>query len=185
MNILIYFVLAPISLFFGIFVFLYLLFFIDTLRGHDLPTSKIALKVIYKIISEEQGKSKRFYDLGCGRGTVCLAIKKEFSDFSVYAVDKNGLRLFFAKLKALFFRKKIVFINTDIMKLNLKDADIVYTYLWYDVMPGLGKKLQQELKKGAMVIANTSKFPVDWKPTKTYIVHNQLPGFEKMFVYII
>jgi len=53
-------------------------------------------------------------------------------------------------------------------------------------MPPLEKKLQKELKKGAMVITNTSKFP-NWKPVQkiiTYSKTSNVPDFETLFVYV-
>jgi hypothetical protein len=71
----------------------------------------------------------------------------------------------------------------NLFETDLRNADIVYTYLWYDLMPPLEKKLQRELKKGAIVITNTSNFP-NWKPVKTYVTCLRVPSFEKLFVYI-
>src|SRR6056297_2158747 len=53
---------------------------------------------------------------------------------------------------ALRFQKK------DIFQSDLRKAKIVYTYLWYDLMPILEKKLLKELPLGAVVITNTSHF---------------------------
>jgi alanine-alpha-ketoisovalerate/valine-pyruvate aminotransferase len=66
----------------------------------------------------------------------------------------------------------------------LEKADIVYTYLWYDLMPILEKKLEKELKSGAIVITNTSHFAF-WQPIE---IINTWPNirdskFEKLFVY--
>lgn len=167
-----------------IFSLLFFVFAIDLLlRGHDLPTSKRAIKTIYKIISEYNTSTANFYDLGCGRGTLVIAIKKKLPYLSVYAIDNNAVRLFLARLKAMLYRQKIVFKKMDIEWIDLRNADIVYTYLWYDLMPPLEKKLRKELKKGAMVITNTSNFP-NWKPLKAYITYPKKPDFEKLFVYI-
>ena len=67
--------------------------------------------------------------------------------------------------------------------LDLQNADVVYTYLWYDLMPSLEKKLKNNLKKGAIVITNTSNFP-NWQPKETHITYSKNPEFEKLFVYV-
>ncbi len=183
MDILIYLNLLFLVLFLLVLLPLGILFFIDTFKGHDLPTSKKAIKKICEIISKHQTKSNNFYDLGCGRGTLALAIKKAFPQFHVYALDKSHLRLFFAKIKTCLLKQKIHFQKTNLFKKDLRNADIIYTYLWYDLMPPLEKKLKKELKKGALIITNTSCFP-NWQPTTTYIIHPKNPDFEKLFVHV-
>ncbi len=187
MSIFIYLVLLLIGGFSIIFLSLFIIFAIDSLIfRHDLATSRRAIKTIYKIISDYNLDAGNFYDLGCGRGTLVLAIKKSFPDFSVWGIDKKIVRIFFAKLKAWFLGRKINFKRGDILKMNsldLQNADVVYTYLWYDLMPSLEKKLKNNLKKGAIVITNTSNFP-NWQPKETHITYSKNPEFEKLFVYV-
>lgn len=177
---LIYFALLLLM---GLALSLCILLLIDVLKDHSLATSRRAIKQVFKIVSKYEGDAKNFYDLGCSRGTFAIAIKGRFPHFSVYAIDNSALRLFFARLKNIFFRRKICFQKMNLFETDLRNADIVYTYLWYDLMPPLEKKLQRELKKGAIVITNTSNFP-NWKPVKTYVTCLRVPTFEKLFVYI-
>ncbi len=169
-----------------IFLVLFLVFMLDSLvKGHDLPTSKKTIKQLIKIILKHKPEAVNFYDLGCGRGTVALAIKKELPQLEVRGTDYNAIRIFFAKLKSFFFRRKIDFKKQDLFKIGLQNADIVYTYLWYDLMPPLEKKLQSELKTGALVVTNTSKFP-NWQPVEIINTRTKIPklaDFETLFVY--
>lgn len=169
----------------SIFTFLLLVFMVDSLiHGHDLPTSRRATKAVVKIISE-QNDAKSFYDLGCAHGSFSVRIKRALPNLSMTAVDNDTIRIFFAKIRSLLFRSEISFIRKNIFDVDLSNADIVYTYLWYDLMPPLEKKLQKELKSGAVVITNTSKFPT-WKPIQTVITYPKIsstPDFETLFVY--
>ncbi len=187
MNIFIYLILLLISILSIILLPLFIIFVADSLLlRHDLATSRRAIKTIYKIISDYNLDAGNFYDLGCGRGTLVLAIKKSFPDFSVWGVDKNIVRIFFAKLKAWLLGRKINFKRRDILKMDasdLQNADIIYTYLWYDLMPLLEKKLKNNLKKGTIIITNTSNFP-NWQPKETHITYPKNPEFEKLFVYV-
>ena len=133
------------------------------IRGHDLPTDSKTTKLICKIIAEYSPEASNFYDLGCGRGALAIRIKRAFPNLCVYGVDTSSIRIILATLRALLLRADVRFLRKDIFDVNLGNADIVYTYLWYDTMPPLEKKLQKELKKGALVIANTSYFP-NWEP---------------------
>jgi len=169
----------------GFFLILLFILGINSLiHGHDLPTSKRATRAVVKIIGTKND-AQNFYDLGCAHGSFSVRIKKAAPNLLVYAVDNDAVRILFAKISARLFGQKIEFIRKDIFAVDLSKADIVYTYLWYDLMPPLEKKLQQELKSGALVITNTSKFPT-WKPIKTVVTYPKLsvtPDLETLFVY--
>lgn len=185
MNIIIYAIiwLVTISVF-SFFLFWFILMIDLIVRGHALPTSRRATKALFKIISEYK-TAKNFYDLGCAHGALACRIKRRFPNLCVYAIDNSFVRILFAKMRAFFFRQDIKFLRKDIFEVNLNEADIIYTYLWYDIMPALEKKLQRELKQGAIVITNTSNFPT-WKPVQkivTYPKVSKTPNFETLFVY--
>jgi len=155
-------------------------------KGHDLPTSKKTTNILIKTIIKYKPKAKNFYDLGCGHGTLSLCLKKSLPELPIYGVDNNRVRIFLAKLKNKILRRKVNFQTQDIFKLDLHDAEIIYTYLWYDLMPILEKKLQKELKPGALVITNTSCFK-DWQPTAKIVTHPETTNptnFETLFLYI-
>jgi SAM-dependent methyltransferase len=167
-----------------LFTSFYLLLLIDSLSGHTLPTSNKVISEICKIIETDKPESKNFYDLGCARGKLALEIKKRRPDLLVRAIDKSELRIFFAKLKNIFLRRKIEFIKQDIFQIDLSNADVLYTYLWWDLLPSLKEKFFRELKKGSLVISNTS-FDPSWVPTRTIILNPKNPEFEKIFIYRI
>ncbi len=184
MIIFLYIILVIIDavLVFGLILFI-ILGLDSIIRGHDLLTSRRATGTIYKIIAVYGARAKTFYDLGCSRGWLAVQVKKQFPQLAVYGLDMSRLRLFFAKLRAFLFGQKIYFRQADVLKADLREADIVYTYLWYDHMPPLEKKLRGELCRGAVVVTNTSHFPT-WEPRATYVTHPENPDFEKLFVYV-
>lgn len=180
--IIVYLLATSLVLFLGVTTLFYILFFLDILRGHDLPTSRRAIREVIKIIKEFKPDAGNFYDLGCGRGTLALAIKRELPELTVRAFDKSSLRLTFARLKNFILGRGAVFQKKNIFDVDLREADILYTYLWYDLMPFLEEKLRKELKAGAVIITNTSHF-LKWQPVATYITYPKKPDFEKLFVY--
>ncbi len=163
-----------------------LAFMIDSIvRGHDLPTSRRTTKNLIRIISEHTA-ARNFYDLGCGHGKLSIRIKRSIPKFSVIAVDNSPIRILSAKIMALFFWCHIQFMQKNIFDVDVSDADIVYTYLWYDLMSPLEQKLQKELRSGAIVVTNTSNFPT-WKPTLKILTDSEVSetsDFETLFVYI-
>lgn len=183
-----YILLFLILCFFVIALPLFLVFALDSLiRGHDLPTSRRATRALADIIIQKyKPDAKVFYDLGCARGTLSLRLKKSLPRLDIFGIDNSVVRIFFAKLKSQILRRKINFKKQDIFKTDLHNADVIYTYLWYDLMPILEKKLQKELQQGAIVITNTSHFQ-DWQPTEkvvTYPKVSKTPDFETLFVYV-
>jgi SAM-dependent methyltransferase len=175
-----------LTVFIGIGVLLYFIFLIDIfIRGHDLPTSTHATKALVEIIKKEKPDTRIIYDFGCAYGSLALRLKKAFPHSVVCGIDNDAVRIFFASLRSLLCGRKVYFKKQNIFTVDVSDADVVYTYLWYDRMPVLEKKLQQELKKGALVITNTSHFSA-WQPIKrvvTYTKPSKLPDFETLFVY--
>jgi len=121
-----------------------------------------------KIISKQK-TARNFYDLGCARGALAVRIKRNFPLLHVYAIDSNPLRIFTAKARALLWQCDVHFLRKDIFKVDLSNVDIVYTYLWYDLMPELELKFRRELKPGALVISNTSELPT-WEPIQKIVV---------------
>ncbi|MFH1611601.1 MAG: class I SAM-dependent methyltransferase [Patescibacteria group bacterium] len=156
------------------------------IKGHDISTGKKAFNALAKTIQKYNPNTKTFYDLGCARGSLSLRLKKKFPHLEVYAIDNSAIRIFFAKLKNVFLRRGINFQKQDIFCTDLRNADFVFTYLWYDIMPILEEKLQKELKKGAVIITNTSHLQ-SWKLEEKIITcpkPSKTPDFETLFVYI-
>ena len=175
-------------LFFLIITALLFLIFIlnSSIFGHDLPTSKRATIALAKIIQQYKPNAKILYDLGCAHGNLSLRLKKILPQLNIYGIDNSAIRIFFAKLQAKFLKRNVYFKKQDIFKIDLHNADVIYLYLWYDLMPLLEKKLQKELKQNAMVITNTSHFQ-NWQPIKKIITYpkiSKMPDFETLFVYI-
>ena len=172
---------------FGFVVAVYLTYMLDSfLNGHDLPTSRKARKLIKKIIEEHNPGAKNLYDLGCSRGEFAIGMKYLLPRVDIIGIDTSALRILFARVASFLWRKKVVFRRANIFDEDLTYADVVYTYLWYDRMPPLEKKLLQELKSGAIVITNTSHF-LTWQPVGVYATHPASkwlsPEFENLFVY--
>jgi len=173
-----------------IFIIVFLLaaagFFVFALdaviRGHDLPTSPEAVDAVVALIREHRPNARTVYDLGAGRGTFSLRLKKAAPTLEVYAVDKSRLRTLVGKIKARLLRREVSFVQADIFKTDLKGADVVYLYVWWTLLPPLERHLRKILKPGAIVITNTSYFPI-WQPAATHQVWPQHADFERLFVY--
>jgi len=170
---------------FGLGIIFFFWFLLDVLiRRHDLPSDKKARQMICQIIAQRNPQARNFYDLGSGRGTVILSIKKHLPHLQVIGVDLSRFRCALAKIKAKFLRRDVLVQRNDLFKVNLADADVVYAFIWYDLLPPLEQKLQRELKPGAIAITNTVHF-FDWPLAEKIVFNPTLPGnFGTLFVYI-
>lgn len=150
---------------------------------HDLPTSRRARRALARIIEKYKPGRIQFYDLGSAHGSLALAIGKELPGSIVHAVEKNIIRITVARIRSWILGRGIVFVRANIFDIDLHDADVVYTYLWYDLLPKLEEKFNRELKSGALVVTNTSTLPA-WVPLEIISPHSNKRDFEKLYVYV-
>jgi SAM-dependent methyltransferase len=144
-------------------VFIYLnIFYTVFLKVPMLSTdSDVVRKVADNI---ELAKGKKFYDLGSGNGRFISQLAKSRDDLEYIGIEYNVGAYFRARIRNIFSPKKIFYRKGDFFKMDIKDADVVYTYLFPGIMARLENKFSQELKKGTLVIANT--FPLKSRQPK-------------------
>jgi len=100
-------------------------------------------------------------DLGCGDGRVLRAAQRRYGvralGFEVNALAYCVARILSFPMKGVQIRCK------NFWSENLRDADVVFCYLFPDVMRRLATKLEKELRPGARVVS--CNFPVPgWSP---------------------
>jgi hypothetical protein len=150
---------------------------------HDLPTSRSARRALIAIIRRYKPGRIQFYDLGSAHGSLVLMLKKQLPDVTIHAVEKNIVRITITRIRSWILGRGVVCMRSNIFDVDLRDADVVYTYLWFDLLPKLEEKFNRELKSGALVVANTSTLPT-WVPVEVISPHPEKPDFEKLFVYV-
>jgi tRNA1(Val) A37 N6-methylase TrmN6 len=109
---------------------------------------------------------EKIYDLGSGDGRiVILAAEKFHADAIGIELDKDLCKLSTDKIRKLHLEKTARIVNGDLLKQNYSSADLVTVYL----LPGFIDKVQplldQQLKKGARVVAHDFEFK-NWTPDK-------------------
>lgn len=98
-----------------------------------------------------------FVDLGCGDGRVLRAMRKKVAVIAV-GYELNPLACFLARIQCIGDRS-IEIRRRDFMKADLSEADVVFCYLFPDVMKRLAKKLRAELRPGALVASCNFELP--------------------------
>jgi len=171
-------------------VFLYSIFLIDAIISNirveyiDVPSSKRAIENIKKTIRELELKKVVFYDLGSSRGSLAISIKKSFPHFDVYGFDRSGFKIILSRAKAFLWGAKVNFFRRDILKVDIREADIIYTYVWPTTVEKLQEKFDKEAKNGTFFIASTFPFP-NWRAIleRETLTIKRDPSFEKIFLY--
>ena len=96
-------------------------------------------------------------DLGCGDGRV---LRKAQKHYGVRAIGYEINPLAYLKARLLSFGPENIKIRLqNFWKADLSEADVVFCYLYPDVMKKLAAKLASGLKPGAVVVSSHFSLP--------------------------
>ena len=96
-------------------------------------------------------------DIGCGDGRVLRQVRRKYA---VSAVGYELNLLAYVKAKLLCFCRKNIRVRwRNFWTVDLSDADVVFCYLFPDVMRDLAAKLKADLKPGAVVVSCNFHLP--------------------------
>ena len=127
------------------------------------PFVNSSKKVFYWLNEELKGKAeKKFYDLGSGDGSLLYFLAKNHPQLEFFGYEINPFLYYFSK----FFHRQanLHFYRKNFLKIDFKDADYLYLYLFPHLLEQLSSRFQ-ELKPGSWVISNS--FPLkNFQPQK-------------------
>ena len=110
-------------------------------------------------------------DIGCGDGRVLRQVRRKYA---VSAVGYELNVLAYVKAKLLCFGRKNIQIKwRNFWTVDLSTADVVFCYLFPDVMRDLAAKLESDLKPGAVVVSCNFHLP-GWSPERVLRPGNSL-----------
>lgn len=149
-------------------LFLIAIIFIPTLitGSSPVPTSSSVRKTVLGVLPKRLlGPPEGcVYDLGSGWGGMAVALAKKYPDRQIVGYEISPLPWLISKLRHMVFRhKNVQFKYGNFGKRDLSDAVLVLCYLIPKPMGDLQKKLEKELKTGALVVSNTFAFHA-WRP---------------------
>ena len=146
-----------------------------------LPTFATKLNVMFDLIkrhiatanknnsgsktSIQQLSSLNFVDLGSGDGRVVFRAAREGMFQKSVGYEINPALHMWVKFRQLVTPKywsSTDFYLGDLWKIKLHNYDVVAVYGLYPIMDRLGKKLQNELKPGSIVVSNVFEIP-NWR----------------------
>ena len=118
-------------------------------------------------------------DIGCGDGRVLREAQKRYGVRTV-GYEVNPL----AYLKARLFSigsNRITIRRQNFWEADLSEADVVFCYLYPDVMKKLATKLVDGLKPGAIVVSSNFSLP-GWIPGKILRLESSLHN-DPIYIY--
>ena len=123
-------------------------------------------------------------DMGSGNGLFTRQIAKSMPDAHVIGIELSPL----AFAWSVFLKKRLGLANLDYKKedfftTDVSQADAVTLYLVPFELNRLGRKLNAEMKKGAIVTSNRFRLGADWTPSETIQVKTLYPHQKRLTIY--
>jgi SAM-dependent methyltransferase len=161
-----------------IFIFILVMLMLATMlinlfftKAPYVPSSK---KILDRLLAELKLKPDQIvYDLGCGDGRFLIRSEKKFGIKGI-GYELAPLPFVLAKILQFFSRSKSRIILGNFFKANLRDADVIFCYLFPEIVSKVYQKAKQECRPGTVLISNTFSAQ-DIKPTKVLYDQNQKP----------
>ena len=120
-----------------------------------VSTSRARIRAFLDAVAMNQGEL--FVDLGCGDGRVLRAARSRYAVKTV-GVEVNPLAYVTARVMSMGIRG-IRIRWRSFWPMDLGDADVVFCYLFPDVMQKLARKMEKELRPGARVVSCNFPLP--------------------------
>ncbi|MCU0678932.1 MAG: hypothetical protein MUC28_00600 [Planctomycetes bacterium] len=97
--------------------------------------------------------------LSSGRSGVFHALEKKYPAAKLIAVETDLFPYIVSRTQALIRRTKIRVIKSEIHRVDVRQADFIYSHLYPDKMAGLGAKLKFECRPGTQVVSTGFNIP--------------------------
>lgn len=128
------------------------------------PTPETIVERMLQLGSLKAGE--KVYDLGSGDGRIVIIAAQKFHAEAIgVEMDKDLCKLSTEKILKLHLEKNARIVNGDLLKQNYSSADLVTVYLLPGFIDKVQPMLDQQLKKGARVVAHDFEFK-NWTPEK-------------------
>jgi predicted RNA methylase len=141
-------------------------------------THRSKIKTILEAVPMYSGQV--VYDLGCGDGRFLVAAAKRYK-VNAIRLEINPWAYLLSKIRVALQRANVSIRFQNFWKTDLSDADIVFCYLFPDVMDRLREKLPKELKTGVKIISCNFEIP-GWKPEKIVTASHPIHT-DPIFIY--
>ena len=155
--------------------------------GKVAPWIPTPISVVYAALEAAwAGPCDTVYDLGSGDGRAVVIAARDFCVKKAIGVELDPVLVEVSKAKARMdgVADRVEIIEGDFFEVNLRDATLIYVYLYRSINEALRPKLEEELRPGARVV--TIDFPVPgWTPLYTRRLRDESDILRTVHVYVI
>lgn len=141
-------------------------FFSTIFRGYApfVISRKKVIDLVINVINPQPNQV--VYELGSGGANFLQKVENKFPNVKLIGFEYSIIIFLFSSLFLKLKHSKIKICRKNIFDVNLKEADIIYGYLFPSMMLKLGKKIQTECKPGTIFVSSMFSVP-GWKPMQT------------------
>lgn len=123
--------------------------------------------------------STNIIDLGCGDGRFIAAAARRYGCRGT-GYDINWAAWMLAKVRQIFSGGLIKVRRQDFWAVSLSHTDVVFCYLFPDLLERLGVKARAEMKPGSRLVSCNFELP-GWKPEQT--LYAGRGGKDPIYIY--
>jgi ribosomal protein L11 methylase PrmA len=118
-------------------------------------------------------------DIGCGDGRVLREASRRYG-VRTLGFEVNPLAFILAKIRTMTLKGVTVRMR-NFWTVNIRDADVIFCYLFPDVMERLAQKLESELRPGTRVVSCNFSLP-GWRYSEVLYPQSSLHG-DPIYLY--
>ena len=143
-----------------LFLLLFVWFFFFIVQAYNIifrgyaPFVSTRKKIIDDIIKNIERKDGfTLIELGCGKAGFLQAAREKFPKATLIGYEYSFWPLAQAKIRNWINGNRLILKKKNIFKADLSQADIIYCYLFPQMMAELVPRFKTELKKGTEIIS--------------------------------
>jgi protein-L-isoaspartate O-methyltransferase len=129
----------------------------------DFPSPQEVVERMLQLAHLQPGET--VYDLGSGEGRIVITAARKFKARAVgVELSPELCKIATGRIKALGLEDRIRIVHANLLKVDLRPADVVTIYLLTSANELLRPNLERDLKPGARVVSHDFEIR-GWKPT--------------------
>lgn len=128
----------------------------------DFPSPQEVVERMLQMAHVQPGET--VYDLGSGEGRIVITAARQFKAKAVGVELNPGLcKIATGRVRSLGLESRVRIVNANMLKVDLRPADVVTIYLLTSANEMLKPILERELHPGARVVSHDFEIR-GWKP---------------------
>jgi len=146
-----------------------------------VASPQIVVERMLKLAKLKEGET--LYDLGCGDGRIIITAATQFGANSVgVELDEGRYRKTLGRIRELNLEDKVTLIHGNLLKVDLRPADVVTLYLLTSANEKVKPNLEKHLRKGTRVVSHDFEIP-GWRPIRIEEVSESYGFSHTIYLY--